>query len=317
MTIRRVDTYYNGMMWVALKRVARAGVINVVRNSFVALASIFVITMTVLILGSLMFLSGLVDQFVDYLKDKVDVNVYFVTTADEGSILDLKRSLEQLPEVAYVTYVTRDEALATFRDRHEDDQLTVQALDELGDNPFGASLSVKAREPSQYEGIAQYLRDVESTQSPAIIETVNYAQNKVVIDQLSRVTTYVNRFGLIVTIIFAIASILITFNTIRLAIFTAREEISVMRLVGATNMYIRGPFVIEGTIYGLVASCIGLILFFPLTFLLRPATEAMFNADIFAYYLANFHWFILVLVVAGAALGAASSFLAVRKYLSV
>ncbi|MEN9390258.1 MAG: hypothetical protein RLZZ283_358 [Candidatus Parcubacteria bacterium] len=305
------------MMWVALKRVARAGVINVVRNSFVALASIFVITMTVLILGSLMFLSGLVDQFVDYLKDKVDVNVYFVTTADEGSILDLKRSLEQLPEVAYVTYVTRDEALATFRDRHEDDQLTVQALDELGDNPFGASLSVKAREPSQYEGIAQYLRDVESTQSPAIIETVNYAQNKVVIDQLSRVTTYVNRFGLIVTIIFAIASILITFNTIRLAIFTAREEISVMRLVGATNMYIRGPFVIEGTIYGLVASCIGLILFFPLTFLLRPATEAMFNADIFAYYLANFHWFILVLVVAGAALGAASSFLAVRKYLSV
>ena len=305
------------MMWIAFKRVARAGVINVMRNSFVALASIFVITMTVLILGSLMFLSGLVDQFVDYLKDKVDVNVYFVTTADEGAILDLKRSLEQLPEVAYVTYITRDEALATFRDRHEDDQLTVQALDELGDNPFGASLSIKAQEPSQYEGIAQYLRDIESSESSPIIETVNYAQNKVVIDQLSRVTTYVNRFGLIVTIIFAIASILITFNTIRLAIFTAREEISVMRLVGATNMYIRGPFVIEGTIYGLVASCIGLLLFFPITLLLRPATEAMFNADIFAYYLANFHWFILVLVVAGAALGAASSFLAVRKYLSV
>ncbi|MEK7531069.1 MAG: permease-like cell division protein FtsX [Patescibacteria group bacterium] len=305
------------MMWVAFKRVARAGVINVVRNSFVALASIFVITMTVMILGSLMFLSGLVDQFVGYLKDKVDVNVYFVTTADEGAILDLKRSLEQLPEVSYVAYITRDEALATFRDRHEDDQLTVQALDELGDNPFGASLSIKAREPSQYEGIAQYLRDVESNESPQIIETVNYAQNKVVIDQLSRVTTYVNRFGLIVTIVFAIASILITFNTIRLAIYTSREEISVMRLVGATNMYIRGPFVIEGTIYGLVASCIGLLLFFPITFLLRPATEAMFNADIFAYYLANFFWFILVLMVAGAALGAASSFLAVRKYLSV
>ena len=305
------------MMWIAFKRVARAGVINVMRNSFVALASIFVITMTVLILGSLIFLAGLVGQVVASLRDRVDVNVYVVTTADEGAILDLKRSLEQLPEVAYVTYITRDEALATFRDRHEDDQLTVQALDELGDNPFGASLSIKAQEPSQYEGIAQYLRDIESSESSPIIETVNYAQNKVVIDQLSRVTTYVNRFGLIVTIIFAIASILITFNTIRLAIFTAREEISVMRLVGATNMYIRGPFVIEGTIYGLVASCIGLLLFFPITLLLRPATEAMFNADIFAYYLANFHWFILVLVVAGAALGAASSFLAVRKYLSV
>lgn len=306
------------MMWTSFKRVLRAGLTNVWRNSFVSLASIFVMTMTLLIIGSLMFLSALIDQFVQYVQDKVDVNVYFVTTADERTILDLKATLEKLPEVQYVSYTNRDEALAAFRDRHQDDQLTVQALDELGDNPFGASLSIKAKETSQYEGIARFLNDkMESESGVPLIETVNYAQNKVVIDQLGNVTTYVERFGLIVIIVFALASIAITFNTIRLAIYTAREEISVMRLVGATNMYIRGPFVVEGTAYGVAAAVISLIVFFPLSLALKAATKAMFNADIFSYYVSHFFWFFLVLVVLGALLGAISSFLAVRKYLSV
>lgn len=306
------------MMWTSFKRVLKAGLTNVWRNSFVSLASIFVMTMTLLIIGSLMFLSALIDQFVQYVQDKVDVNVYFVTTADERTILDLKATLEKLPEVQYVSYTNRDEALAAFRDRHQDDQLTVQALDELGENPFGASLSVKAKETSQYEGIARFLNDkMESDAGVPLIETVNYAQNKVVIDQLGNVTTYVERFGLIVIIVFALASIAITFNTIRLAIYTAREEISVMRLVGATNMYIRGPFVVEGTAYGVAAALISLVVFFPLSLALKAATKAMFNADIFSYYVSHFFVFFIVLIVLGALLGAVSSFLAVRKYLSV
>lgn len=305
-------------MITAIKRVFRAGLINVWRNSFVSLASIFVMTMTLMILGSLMFLSALIGQFMTYVQDKVDVNVYFVTTADETAILDLKSALEGLPEVQYVTYTTRDEALQQFRDRHQDDQLTVQALDELGENPFGASLSVKAKETSQYEGLARYLSDRMQTDAEGtFIETVNYAQNKAVIDQLTSVTTYVERLGIVVTLIFALASILITFNTIRLAIYTARDEIGVMRLVGATNMYIRGPFVVEGTVYGLVAAVISLVIFFPFAFALKGATLAMFNADIFSYYLSHFHIFFFVLLLGGGLLGATSAFLAVRKYLSV
>ncbi len=275
-------------------------------------------TMTLLVIGSLMFLSALISQFIGYVEGKVDVNVYFVTTAEEGAVLDLQKELEQLPEVEYVTYTNREEALQLFRERHQDDQLTVQALDELGENPFGAALSIKAIESSQYEGIARYLTDrIEADPSGSFIETVNYAQNKAVIDQLTTVTTYVERFGYIVMVVFALASILITFNTIRLAIFTAREEISVMRLVGATNMYIRGPFVVEGTIYGVAAAIISLIIFFPLSFALKGATTAMFNADIFSHYLSNFFVFFFVLILTGAVLGALSAFLAVRKYLTV
>lgn len=306
------------MMWTSVRRVFRSGLVNVWRNSFISVAAVFVMTMTVMIIGSLMFLSSLINQFITYVEDKVDVNVYFVTSAPESAIIDLKTSLEALPEVKFVTYTTRDVAMADFRARHQDDQDIVGALDELGDNPFGASLAVKAKESSQFESIYRFVKAKEDSGLTApIIESVNYERNKAVIDKLSVVTNYVERFGLIVTIVFALASMLITFNTIRLAIYTAREEIGVMRLVGATNMYIRGPFMVEGTLYGVVAGVISIILFFPLSYALTGASMAMFNANIFSYYVTHLPLFILTLVFAGAALGALSSFLAVRKYLSV
>ncbi|MBI3573979.1 ABC transporter permease [Candidatus Kaiserbacteria bacterium] len=306
------------MLWVNTKRVLRSGFVNLMRNSFVSLASVFVMTMTLLIIGSLMFVNALISDFVSYVRDKVDVNVYFVTDADEKSILDLKTALENIPEVAAVTYTSKDDAFAAFRAKHQDDQLTLQALDELGKNPFGSELSIKAKQPSQYEAIAQFLQ--ERTTDPSgkpFIDSVNYLQNKTVIDQLDKVTSYVERFGWGMILIFALASILITFNTIRLAIYTAREEISVMRLVGASNMYIRGPFIVEGTLYGGVSGIIALIVFFPLAWLLRGPTESLFGANVLSYYISHFWLFLLVLLCTGAILGAVSSFLAVRKYLSV
>jgi cell division transport system permease protein len=149
------------------------------------------------------------------------------------------------------------------------------------------------------------------------IDSVNYAQNKAVITQLQNVTKYAQRFGWFTILIFAVASILITFNTIRLAIYTAREEIGVMRLVGASNMYIRGPFVVEGTLYGVVSGILALIILFPMAWLLRGPVQTMFGADILSHYLGSFALFFFVLVLSGAFLGAVSSFLAVRKYLSV
>jgi cell division transport system permease protein len=111
---------------------------------------------------------------------------------------------------------------------------------------------------------------------------------------------------------------MIVFNTIRLAIYIAREEIAVMRLVGASNAYIRGPFVFEGMMYGFVSGIITLLLFYPITLWLGPKTEAFFgNINIFTYYAANFPQVFGTILGAGILLGAISSFLAVRKYLRV
>lgn len=305
-------------MWVSIKRILRSGFVSFWRNGFVSLASVFVMTMTLTIIGSLMFLNGIVGQFVVYVQDKVDINVYFVPAAEEEAITDITETVRNLPEVSYVEYTTRDEVLENFRERHRDDQLTLQAIDELGDNPFGATLSIKAKDPSQYAGIAQFLEErMESSESETFIDTINYAQNKVVIDQLQALTNYVERFGYVIIILFSLASILITFNTLRLAIYTSREEISVMRLMGASNGYIRGPFLVEGTLYGVISGLVSLMLFVPITLFMRDATIAAFGTDIFSYYLSNLPVFIITLIGVGMVLGVLSSFLAVRKYLSV
>lgn len=296
----------------------RTGAQSMVRHFLVTSTALLIMTVTLFIIGSLIFVQGLLKGSLADLKDKVDVNVYFVTTAQEGDILALKTTIEALSEVNYVTYTTREDALLQFRARHENDQLTLQALDELGDNPLGASLAIKAKEPSQYETIAKFLSgdSVTGTPSNPIIDRVNYFQNKAVIDRLSKIISTTETVGLGIVIIFMLASILIAFNTIRLVIYTSKEEINVMRLVGASNMYVQGPFIVTGVLYGLIASIITLVLFYPITLYLGPYTEVWFGSvNLASYYGSHFLSIFFIITMSGMILGALSSWLAVQRYL--
>ena len=307
------------MTWVNLKRIIKSGFVSFWRNNVVSFASILVMTMTLFVLGSILFVSATLDASLNQIRDKVDINVYFVTEAPEEDILALKRSLESLSEVASVEYVSREQALERFRSRHENDQLTLQALDELGENPLGANLNIKAKETSQYEGIAEFLGNesaLSTVDDIPIIDKVNYFQNKNAIDKLSEIIDSSETFSLIIIAILVIASVIITFNTIRLAIYTSKDEISVMKLVGASNSYIRGPFVFEGIMYGIVSALITLILFYPLTIWLGPLTENFFSdINLFDYYVDKFSKIFFIILGSGVLLGAVSSYLAVRKYL--
>jgi len=272
------------------------------------------------VIGLVIFVGAILGATLGELRDKVDVNVYFLTDAPEPEIIALKSQLEQLPEVARVEYVSRDEALDNFRARHENDELTLQALDELGDNPLGAVLNIKAKETSQYESIANFLGsdDALGAAGSPIIDRVNFFQNKTAIDRLTNLTDAAETLGVVVTVLLALVSVVISFNTVRLAIYTAREEISVMRLVGANNSYIRGPFVVEGIMYGVASAIVTLVIFYPLTLWLGPITEGFFGSiNLFDYYVSNFGQLFLILVGSGIVLGAISSYLAVRRYLSV
>jgi cell division transport system permease protein len=310
----------------SIKRVFKAGFLGFWRNRVVSLTAVVVMSTTLFAIGSLLFSNALVSQSVTELENKVDIDVYFVTTAPETDITDLKTSLEALPEVATVTYTSRDEVLENFRERHANDQLTLQALDELGENPFGATLSIKAKDTSHYEGIAKYLDQeqtaLQSGGSP-IIDKINYYQNKDAIDKLSSIIAASERSSLAKTIALVLISILITFNTIRLAIFNAREEIAVMKLVGASNWYARGPFIVEGAIYGTVAAIIALLLFYPMTLWLGPLFypfsffSDFSTTNLMGYYLSNFLTISLVVLGSGIFLGVVSSFLAAARYLKV
>ena len=249
----------------------------------------------------------------------MDINVYLTRTANENDILALKKDLEHLTEVATVNYLSRDEALANFKKPHQNDQFTLQALDELGENPLGATLNIKAKDPSQYQSIAQFLGSRSAlSDGTAIIDKVNYFQNKEAIDRLINIIDSSNRLGFILTVLLVIISVLITFNTLRLVIYMSRDEISVMRLVGASRNYIRGPFFVAGAIYGFISALITLIIFYPITLWLGRTTENFFvGLNVFHYYTANFGQIFLSIIVSGISIGAVSSYLAVRKYLKV
>ena len=308
------------MLWITIKRIIKAGFVNFWRNGSVSLSAVFVMVIALFMIGSTLLLTAFLGTALKDLTDKIDINIYVSATAPESSILDLQAKIEALPEVKAVTYISREQALETFRVRHENDHRIIQALDEVGSNPLTAVLTVKAKEPAQYEGIAKFLENKSSLapDSLSIVSKVNYNDNKVAIERLSRIIDGVKKLGGIVTVVLVGISILITFNTIRLAIFIARDEISVMRLVGGSNEYIRGPFVVEGMIYGLVSGMLTIILFYPITYWLKTTTQGFYGGiDLLHYFVANFVQIFFIIILSVIVLGAVSSYLAVRKYLAM
>ncbi|HXK39043.1 MAG TPA: permease-like cell division protein FtsX [Candidatus Paceibacterota bacterium] len=304
--------------WLNIKRVARYGLIGFIRNGFVSLSAVLIMTITLLVVSGLMISGAALNATLQQLTNKVDVNVYFITSASDAQITDMQKMLEALPEVASVSYLSREEALAQFRERHKNDQLTIQALDELSDNPLGASLEVRAKETSQYESIAKFLeaQQAQGTDVGGAIDKVNFYQNKTAIDRLTNIIDASKRLGAIIAVVLALATILISLNTVRLAIYTSRNEIGVMNIVGASRWYVRGPFMVAGVLYGVISGAIVLILLYPISLYISPALERFlgtFNA--FSYYADNFPFLFLVVIGSGIALGALSSYIAVRRYL--
>lgn len=307
------------MLWITIKRIIKAGFFNFWRNGSVSLSAVFVMVIALFMIGSTLLLTAFLGTALKDLQDKIDINIYISTTAPESAILELKGKIEALPQVKTVSYISRDQALETFRKRHENDNRIIQALDEVGTNPLTAVLTVKAKEPAQYEGVAKFLENNSalSADELSIVSKVNYNDNKVAIDRLSRIIEGVKKLGGIITVVLVGISILITFNTIRLAIFIARDEINVMRLVGGSNEYIRGPFVVEGMIYGFVSGILTVILFYPITYWLKTTTQGFYGGiDLLQYFVANFVQIFFVIMLSGVVLGAVSSYLAVRKYLT-
>lgn len=308
------------MFWVTSKRIVKTGLLNFWRNGFVSLSSVWVMTTTLLVIAGLLFMIALLGVTLEQIRERVDINVYFLPEAQEEDIDALRRSIESLPEVATVEYVSREEALENFKERHADDEITLQALDELGDNPLGAVINIRAKETSQYEGIANFLESdsVLGSDGASIIDDVNYQQNKDAIDRLTKIIDSTEAVGFAISLVFVVMSVLITFNTIRLAIYVSREEIAVMRLVGASNYYVRSPFVVTGVLYGVFSGILTLLLLYPISYWLGPKSANFFTGlNLFTYYTENFGQIFLIIMLSGILLGGVSSYLAVHRYLKV
>jgi cell division transport system permease protein len=302
------------MIFTSFRRVVKNAFVSFWRNGWVSVATILVMVLATFMVGSLILFLVLLESTLNEVEKKVDVTVYFKTDAVEPDIKHVEELLMRLPEVRAVTYISREDALKEFKDRHRDNTLISSALDELNENPLGANLRVQAQNSTDYESITKFL---EGGNFPSI-DKVNYRQNQLVFDRLSRVLTVSRNVGIGVSAVLALIAFLVAFNTIRLAIYTSRDEIGIMRLVGASSWHVRGPFLIEGVIHGFFASFISTLLFWPITLWIGPKAHAFFSGvDLFSYYVSNFFQFFFVLFLVGIVLGVFSSLVATRRYLKI
>src|SRR3990170_5132846 len=305
------------MATIGLKRIIRSGWVGFSRNGIISFASILVVTITLSVIAGIIFSQAILASSLNEIKNRVDITVYFKLNTSETEISNFQSALEQLPEVAKVNFVSAEQSLQNFKEKHANDYLTLQALEELDDNPLGAYMTVKALEATQYESIAKSLgsNSVLIKNSADIIDKINYNQNKAVIDRLISLMGGAKKLGFLLTLLLMIVSIIFTYNTIRLTIFFSKEEIGIMRLVGAGGFYVRGPFLVQGVIYGFISSLVTLIIFLPITYWLGKDMTGFLGLNVFDYYLANFWQICLIIFGSGIILGVFSSFLAINKYL--
>ncbi len=301
-------------MLITILRLIKSGWLSFWRNRWLSSAAISMMTLAILGLTSLVLINVLITSLAANLEDKIDISVYFNLGTKENDILDLRGELVRLDEVKSVEYVSTDEALERFKEKHQDNYVLMQSLEELDNNPLEASLNVKAQQASQYETIVSFFSQGSYDH---IIDKINYLENKAVISRLTSITSGIRQIGFIILLILALLAVLVSFNTIRLTIYSSRKEIKVMKLVGASNWFVRGPFVIEGALYGVIAAFIALLILLPVVWYISPKlTNYLPGTNLFNYFQAHFLTLFLLQIIAGIALGTASSLVAIRRYLS-
>lgn len=299
-----------------LKRILKFSWTDFSRNRGNNFAAIFVLAVPILVATFLFLFQGFSHFVISQIQAKMDVTAFFKEDAVEQDILTVKDELLKLSsEIKSVQYISKEQALQEFTDRHKNDPDFIKALEEVGINPFLPSLNIITNNPYQYEKVSNFLEQGPYSQ---FIEKVDYSQKKDTIEKVFSITSNINRFGFILGAALFLVAILVVLNTIKLSIDGSKDEITTMKLVGASNWFIRGPFIVQGLICGLVAFLICLIASGLVIYFLSPKLKVLTPGfSIFNYFMNNVGIIILIQVGFGVGLGALASLILVRSYLKV
>ena len=299
-----------------IKRIGTTALNDLLRNVWLNIATMSIIVVALFTVTVMMAVDTIGNFALSSLQEKIDITIQFKDDANESKILEFRKDLEELQEVKSVEYISKEQALINFKESHKDNEYINQSLEELGENPLFAVLNVRAASLGQYKFIDEYIKGNENYDD--IIEKINFKENEKAINNFSVILKTVKDsiFGL--AVLFIIMSILVAFNTIRLAMYTHQVEIEIMRLVGASNWFIKMPFVVEGAILGVLGCVITIIFVFPIVIYISPKmTQFLPGLDLYAHFLSNIFNFTVLLLATGIGLGVISSLIAIRRYLKV
>ena len=302
-------------MFTNLFRIIKYGFQDFVRHAWLSGATIFILFLTLLVIQGLIIFNLIAKTTISVLENKVDIAVYFKPDTKEDSILNIENELKKMKEVKSVNYISKEKALSDFKAKHSQEKIISEALQAVEKNPLLSSLNIKAFEPEQYKTISTFLKNSKFNN---LIEKISYysSQNQLAIKKLTQITKIIKNGGISLSIILVIIALLISFNTIRLAIYSDREKIEIMRLVGSSNNFIRGPFIIAGSIYGILAGILSFAVFAPTVSFISPYISKFISEVNLQSFISN-HFFSLLSyqILIGILVGVISSFFAVRRYL--
>ena len=293
-------------------KVLKSGWDNFQRQGILTFATLFIIFIAVFLTSSLYLFAGAIYFLNDRLQERIDISVFFKENTAREDIVKIEDQLKAVPEVKKVEYFSADDAYQKFVQEHKDDKY-YEALQAIEMNPFLASIHIQAKNPSQYGSISTFLKKDEFQ---SVIQSVNDYKRGTVIQKLTDLTRNIRTIGLALIGFLSLIAVLVTFNTIKLTIFSQKAEIEIMRLVGAKKSFIQGPYFIQGLLCGLSASLLAFVLFGAMAFLLQEKLSGIFlGFNMFDFYKANFWQLVALQFGSGLLLGTVSSLLAVQAYL--
>ncbi len=299
-------------------RIVKTGAQNFIRNATLAIAAIAVMVITLAIILFSLIANATFGNTIAQITDRIDISVYLKDTITEDQKDDLINDLEQIENVKEVNYLSKEDVLDAYKEQNQEN-LDLQLAISQTDNPLPATIQIKPLDPNKIQEIQTYLDkgEVKALQSD---ETSYSGDRKTALDKITQAAQFLQRAGLVSVFVFATVSMLIIFNTIRMAIFNRRDELQIMRLLGASTWYIRGPFVVETIIYGVVSAIISVALCNMLFVISASAFDAsslgLLDIKYANDYFREYFWVILAAQLAiGILIGAASSVIATRRYL--
>jgi len=302
------------MKFLKLKRALKEGWTNFKRNTWLTFATVAVLTLSLFVIGNTLFIGMSAYELIKNIEKNVNISVYLKSSTSEDRINEIKNILEQKAEVASVEYVSKEDALEKFSSEHNGDEVIEKALEEIGENPLFSSLVITAADQSQYESLNSYIESNFEDE----VDRINYSKNKTRIEDLSRAMQATRKIGLMWGAVFVLISILVTFSAIRMSLYTRKKEFDIMRLVGASNLYIKVPFVIEGAMYGLAASLLATIFVAGFVYGEIPfAQDSISREEVLRFYLDGIWKVGLALFLTGIFIGIFSSLISIRKYLKI
>jgi len=234
-------------------RIIKFAIQDIYRNLSLSIMTILILVLMMLSINTVITVNVLTNQASLSIKDQIDVSVYFSDTASDKEIEEVIEYISAFTEVNETNFYTRDEVLEQFRRQHEGNEGIIAALDELDQNPLGATLVVKTSEPQYYQKIIKALSVPEYEN---IIEAKTFGDTEKAIERIDIITNQVEKFSIALATIFGVIAFLIIFNTIRVSVYSQRIEISIKKLVGATNWFIRGPYIINAIIFSFISTAI-------------------------------------------------------------